>query len=178
MCFQLTASIDLVQTQFKCCAINSNLDYDMSLWKLQNYGQRDWAVPATCCILQNDLEERSYLDPKPRNITLCQSLLKHEYNHARHNESCLEHLTTFYQQHYILFLIAGLVVAIVELMVLLSIIFSCTKMVSGQGVNKSTQTIILANKQKRRIAPQPHENVYGVSPSHNHSYHVSNNYLV
>ncbi|XP_055310872.1 tetraspanin-11 isoform X2 [Sitodiplosis mosellana] len=128
---QLTASIDLVQTHFKCCAISSNLDYDMSLWKLQNYAKRDWVVPATCCILQNSHEKRSYLDPKPLNISLCQSLLKHEYNHARYSQSCLEHLSTWYEHHTKLFLIGGLVLAAVQMMVLISIIFTCTRMASS-----------------------------------------------
>lgn len=110
--------------------MNGDVDYDMSLWKLQNYGQRDWVIPATCCILQNSIEDRSYLDPKPINISLCQSLLKHDYNHARHSQSCLELLSLWFQQHYILFLITGLVVAIVQLMVLVSIIFSCIRMAS------------------------------------------------
>lgn len=152
----MTASIDLVQTHFNCCAINSNLNYDMSLWKLQNYGQRDWAVPATCCILQNSFEKRSYLDPKPLNTSLCQSLLKHEYNHARHKESCLEYLSAWYQEHYMLFLMAGLVLAIVELMCLLSTILSCIKMASNRRrklQSTSTQTNVLP--VKRRLAPQP-----------------------
>lgn len=150
----------------------------MSLWRLQNYGQRDWVVPQTCCILTNNMEQRSYLDPKPQNLTLCQSLLKHEYNRARHSDNCLEHLDAWYRQYYVLFLVAGLVVAIVEFAVLLSIILSCTKMSTKGKRNhkacRSTGTTMKTNvliasanthpiSLKRRQAPQPH---------HHHQQHL------
>lgn len=203
---QLTASIDLAQTRFKCCAINSNLNYDMSLWRLQSYGQRDWAVPQSCCMLTNTDEERSYLDPKPQNLTLCQSLLKHEYNRARHKDPCIDHLSTFYKQHYFIFLIGGLVVAIVEFIVLVSIVFSCIRMASNRRRKKvmcrstgtTMQSNVLAHPVKRP-APQPlnqqplNENVYVTNASNEnamhrntdpvkipnaYSYHMSTSYLV
>lgn len=157
----------------------------MSLWKLQNYGQRDWAVPQTCCMLTNRNDERSYLDPRPQNITLCQSLLKHEYNRARHNDTCIEHITIWYREHYLLFLTAGLVVAGVELVVLFSIIFSCTKIASKQrrkqivcrSIGTTMQTNVLTNKRR---APQPQ--IQRPSNEHDHhtaySYHISNSYLI
>lgn len=87
--FQLTAAMDLAQTFFNCCAMNSNINYDTSLWRLQEYGQRDWVVPLTCCHLSNRLESSSYLDPKPMNLTLCQSLERHVYEKSRHTEVCV-----------------------------------------------------------------------------------------
>lgn len=173
---QLTASIDLAQTQFKCCAINSDLNYDMSLWRLQGYGQRDWVVPQTCCTLNNRLEPRSYLDPKPQNLTMCQSLLKHEYQRARHTDICIEHLDLWYRQHYTLFLSASAVVGIVEFAVLLSIILSCTRLsaktkrrgnIMFRSTGTSMQSNVLASasanqqpaehRHKRRPAPQPNQ---------------------
>lgn len=190
----------MAQTHFKCCAINSNLNYDMSLWRLQGYGQRDWAVPQSCCMLTNSDEERAYLDPKPQNLSMCQSLLKHEYNRARYNATCIEHLSTFYREHYLLFMIAGLVIAIIEFVVLVSIVYTCIKMASKRRqkikVNFRTtgttmQSNVLAHYVKRP-APQPHiqqpinENVYVTNMSSEHpikipnaySYHMTNSYLV
>lgn len=164
---QLTASIDLAQTQFKCCAISSDLNYDMSLWRLQGYGQRDWVVPQTCCMLRNRNEPRSYLDPKPQNLTMCQSLLKHDYQRARHTDICIGHLDLWYRQHYSLFLSTSAVVAIVEFAVLLSIILSCTRLSTkskrhGNIMLRSTGTTMQSNvlaehRHKRRPAPQPHQ---------------------
>lgn len=71
---QLTAAVDLAQTRFECCAINSDIDYDTSLWRLQSYGQREWTVPLTCCRIANAEDAVAFLDPQPVNMTLCQSL--------------------------------------------------------------------------------------------------------
>lgn len=136
----------------------------MSLWRLQNLGNIDWAVPQTCCMLTNADEERSYLDPKPQNLTLCQSLLKHEYNRARHSDACFDHLSVWYRQHYLLFLCAGLAVAIVEFCVLVSIVFSCIRMTARRKRKKvvyrttgtTMQSNVLAHYVKRP-APQPHQ---------------------
>ena len=83
---QFTAAIDLAQTQFECCAINNNINYDMSLWRLQGFGQRDWAVPLTCCWLNNKNDPLSYLDPKPINMTMCQSVRAQDYEKGRYTE--------------------------------------------------------------------------------------------
>lgn len=83
---QLTAAMDLAQTFFNCCAMNNNINYDTSLWRLQGYGQRDWVVPLTCCYLSNRHDSNSYLDPKPINLTICQSLQRHDYDKGRHTE--------------------------------------------------------------------------------------------
>lgn len=185
--FQMTASIDLVQTHFKCCAINSNLNYDMSLWRLQNFGQRDWIVPQTCCILANDHDDnpnRSYLDPKPQNLTLCQSLLKHEYNRGRHKDNCLEHLVTWYSEHYNIFFTAGGIFVLVQFIVLLSIIFSCTKIAAHNKRKRTTcrstgttmQTNVLAHNIKRP-APQP-QFQQPSKASNVYSYNLSNSFLV
>lgn len=179
--FQLTASIDLIQTHFKCCAIDSNLNYDMSLWKLQNYGQRDWAVPQTCCVLKNNDDERAYLDPRPQNISLCQSLLKHEYNRARHSEACAEHLSKWYRKHYLLFITAGLVIVVVKLMILFSIILSCTKIASNQKrKNMVCRSIGTTMQTTKRRAPQPQYQQPTNDNDHctAHSYHISNSYLI
>lgn len=131
---------------------------------MQGFGQRDWPVPQTCCILTNLHELQSHLDPKPMNLTQCQSLQKHEYSKARHTDGCLEYLDEWYREHYILFLGASLIVAVIEFSVLLSIILSCTKLakVTRHRINqRTTGTTMRTNVMggvvttKRRQAPQP-----------------------
>lgn len=176
---QLTAAIDLAQTKFGCCAINSNINYDTSLWRLQGYGQRDWAVPQTCCFLTNRHGQYSYLDPKPVNLTQCQSLQRHVYESARHTDGCLDKLDDWYRQHYLTFLGVSLLVAIIEFGVLLSVILSCTRLpksepkakrVAHRTTGTSTHSAILAaTGTKRRQAPQAPENIYMDSMASDHS---------
>lgn len=78
--------MDLAQTKFNCCAINSNINYDTSLWKLQEFGLKEWPVPLTCCYLENRNEPNAFLDPRPVNITICESLQRHDYENARHTD--------------------------------------------------------------------------------------------
>lgn len=142
----------------------------MSLWRLQNLGNIDWAVPQTCCMLTNSDVERSYLDPKPQNLTQCQSLLKHEYNRARHSDACFDHLSVWYRQHYFVFLSAGLTVGGVEFIVLASIVFSCIRMTAKRKRKKiyrttgtTMQSNVLAHYIKRP-APQPQPQMQRPSP--------------
>lgn len=81
---QFTAAMDLAQTIFECCAINTAINYDTALWKLQSLGKKELTVPLTCCKLQNRYEYGAYLDPIPRNLTLCQALQPHDYEGNRH----------------------------------------------------------------------------------------------
>lgn len=172
---QLTAAIDMAQTRFECCAINSNINYDTSLWRLQGYGQRDWPVPQTCCHLTNRLEPNSYLDPKPVNLTQCQSLQRHIYEHARHTDGCLDKLDDWYREHYLLFLGASLLVAVIEFGVLLSIILSCTRLpkknvkVLQRSTGTSTHAISMGAVKRRQPAPQAPENIYMDSLASDHS---------
>lgn len=170
ICFQLTAAIDLVQTKFKCCAINSDINYDTSLWRLQGYGQRDWAVPLTCCFLRNRHEPRSYLDPKPENLTMCQSLQKHEHNLARHSDGCLDALDEWYRSHYVTFLGGSTIVAVVEFAVLLSIILSCARKNRRRVALTTTGTTMASNVMnsrpaKKRRLPTPQQTVFSSSPN-------------
>lgn len=83
---QLTAAMDLAQTHFDCCAIDSDINYDTSLWRLQGYGPKELTVPISCCRLRNRNEFGAYLDPKPINGTMCQSLQKDVNEKARNTE--------------------------------------------------------------------------------------------
>ncbi|XP_041781616.1 CD151 antigen-like isoform X1 [Anopheles merus] len=125
---QFTAAMDLAQTIFECCAINTSINYDTSLWKLQSLGNKELTVPLTCCKLMNRFEFTAYLDPVPLNATLCQALQTQDYEKSRHLDGCLHKIELWYREQYFLFLCAGLIVAVVEFCVLLSIILSCTKL--------------------------------------------------
>lgn len=165
---QLTAAIDLAQTKFKCCAINSDINYDTSLWRLQGYGQRDWAVPLTCCFLRNRHEYQSHLDPKPENLTMCQSLQKHEHNLARHSDGCLDALDEWYRAHYITFLAGSAIIAVVEFAVLLSIILSCTRTSRRRVALTTTGTSMAMNlvhsrPAKKRRVPIPQQTVFSTA---------------
>ncbi|XP_037950773.1 tetraspanin-8-like [Teleopsis dalmanni] len=124
---QFTIAMDLAQTRFGCCGMNSEINYDTSMWRLQGYGQRDWAVPLTCCVLQNSADKLSYLDPKPANETQCQMLQKSEYERFRYTDTCLNYLDNWYREQYVVFLGASLIIAVIEFCVLLCIILNCTK---------------------------------------------------
>ncbi|KAH8354074.1 hypothetical protein KR084_004737 [Drosophila pseudotakahashii] len=153
---QFTNAVDLAQTQFGCCGMRSSLDYDTSLWRLQGYGQRNWPVPLSCCVLGNAAQPMAFLDPKPANESMCQSLERLSYERERNTESCLSHLDNWYREQYGVFLGASLVLALVEFSVLLAIIMSCTGLASqrarlkkkptqegrAQKVTKSRQTLI------------------------------------
>lgn len=177
--------MDLVQTSFNCCAINSNINYDTSLWRLQAYGPRDYPVPLTCCHLTNRNDYNSFLDPRPINITTCESLQSDEYSNTRHTEvsthcvpvyssdyidvyekknlkGCLNKIELWYRQQYVVFLGIILLLAITEFCILLTIILNCTKISIGTETKGSATTSVHRNRQHRqdRSAGISHENVY------------------
>ncbi|XP_020716621.1 CD151 antigen isoform X1 [Ceratitis capitata] len=133
---QLTNAIDLAQASFGCCGMNSVINYDTSLWKLQRYGQREWVVPLTCCILMNNNDILYYLDPKPVNETQCQMLQETEFSEYRHSIPCLKYLDNWYREQYLVFLSASLILAIVQICVLLSIIVNCSNVPSKKVEEK------------------------------------------
>ncbi|XP_030763836.1 tetraspanin-11 [Sitophilus oryzae] len=123
---QFTAAIDLAQTTFRCCGVNSANEYDTSLWRLQALG-KPLAIPLTCCILQNVNETGAYLNPAAVNLSLCQALEKNRHDGYRHIEGCQSRLEQWYREHYMAFLGIGLAVVLVEFIVLLSTILTCTR---------------------------------------------------
>lgn len=127
---QFTAGLDLVQSQFECCGMSSNINYDTSHWILQGYFQKDLVVPLSCCVLDNGEDEDSYLDPKPVNLTLCQALQRSEYSkvNGRHTKPCLQEIRSWYQGYYLIFLGMSSTLALVNFFVLLTVINSCTNL--------------------------------------------------
>ncbi|KAF5292757.1 hypothetical protein FQR65_LT11165 [Abscondita terminalis] len=152
---QFTAAIDLTQTKFNCCGISSANEYDTSLWRLQALGPNKLAVPLTCCILSNFHEDQSYLNPNPINSSLCQALEFVRHEGLRHNKGCIEELEKWYKEQYIIFLVAGLVVVLVEFLVLLSTIFAFTKICKYRQSSECTSTGLSTVKH-----PKIGENIY------------------
>ncbi|XP_002138589.2 tetraspanin-8 [Drosophila pseudoobscura] len=159
---QFTNAMDLAQTRFGCCGMKSSLDYDTSLWRLQSYGQTNWPVPLSCCVLENAPQPLAYLDPKPANESQCQSLEHLSYERERYTESCLLHLDIWYREQYSVFLGASLLMAIVEFCVLLAIIMSCTGLASQRARLENIQNLTV--QKRRRLTALSHrglvENIY------------------
>ncbi|XP_063695594.1 tetraspanin-11 [Culicoides brevitarsis] len=139
---QFTAAIDLAQVKFQCCGINTSINYDTSMWKLQEgLGKKELTVPLTCCHLSNKDDRDAYLDPKPVNTTLCQALQLHDYEKHRYVDSCVDKIEQWYREQYIYFLGAGVLIALVEFSVLLSIILSCTRIYKKKPKRKTLEEI-------------------------------------
>ncbi|XP_039487553.1 uncharacterized protein LOC120449243 [Drosophila santomea] len=147
---QFTNAVDLAQVRFGCCGMRSSLDYDTSLWRLQGYGQRNWPVPLSCCVLENADHGVAYLDPKPANESMCQSLERLSYERERHTESCLPHLDNWYREQYSIFLGASLILALIEFCVLLAIIMSCTGLASQRALLRKPVQEVRTQKVKSR----------------------------
>ncbi|CAH1111060.1 unnamed protein product [Psylliodes chrysocephalus] len=123
---QFTIAVDLAQTEFHCCGVESANEYDTSYWRLQALGP-SLAVPLTCCKLLNINQTRSYLNPDPVSLTLCQALERNRHDGFRHVMGCRDPLERWYRDHYFAFLGVGLIVVLVEFSVLLSSIVTCTR---------------------------------------------------
>ncbi|CAH0553130.1 unnamed protein product [Brassicogethes aeneus] len=149
---QFTAAVDLAQTMFSCCGIESANEYDTSLWRLQSLGP-SLAIPLTCCKLDNINETRAYLNPHPINITLCQALERNRHEGFRHLEGCKEYLDQWYKEQYVVFLGAGLIIVLVEFAVLLSTILMCTRVYHRNESKKDLQNSQINTESSRNRSP-------------------------
>lgn len=73
------------------------------------------------------------------------------------SQGCLDKIDVWYRQQYVLFLGATLVVAVIEFCVLLSVIFSCTRLQQNEGRVK------LATRHKPivyTVAERSTDNIY------------------
>lgn len=66
--------------------MSGGADYHASWWRLRELGQRDLLVPLSCCELDNAGDADGFLDPRPSNLTLCQSLQHEAARPHRHME--------------------------------------------------------------------------------------------
>lgn len=125
---QFTAAVDLLQTKMECCGMSDASDYESSWWYLRGLGQRNLVVPRSCCFLSNTVDPEAFLDPRPVNISICQSEEKSTFNAARHTQGCSDKLEDWLRQHTAVFLASSLALGLVELSVLLSALLVCVKM--------------------------------------------------
>ncbi|KAL2746597.1 tetraspanin-7-like isoform X2 [Vespula maculifrons] len=147
---QFTAALDLAQTTFSCCGINGSNNYGTSWWRLQEVGRRELVVPLSCCTLNNANETDSFLNPEPANLTLCQALNPAEHQYARHTtvgihneDGCLEMIERWTQEQALILLAIGLSIIFVEVSVLLSTFFACSK----NSKRKKSQTSTFTSTQ-------------------------------
>ncbi|KAJ2950715.1 hypothetical protein O0L34_g8977 [Tuta absoluta] len=121
---QFTAAVDLAQTELECCGITDARNYDMSVWQLRRLGPRGMSVPPSCCVQR--VQDASYLNPAPVNQSRCQEVKPDPA--FRFVPGCLGKLEDWYQQQYIIFMLALFVVALFKLGILLSTVFSCIRL--------------------------------------------------
>ncbi|KAI5641962.1 tetraspanin-17 [Phthorimaea operculella] len=81
-------------------------------------------VPPSCCVQR--VEDASYLNPAPVNQSRCQEVKPDPA--FRYVPGCLGKLEDWYQQQYIIFMLALFVVALFKLGILLSTVFSCIRL--------------------------------------------------
>lgn len=177
---QYTIAMDLAQTQFGCCGMNDETDYEMSIWRQHSLGQEDWLVPLTCCRSEQiiyPIDSQLHLDPKPANENLCQSSEKSDYKNYRYTTSCLHFLDYWYRQQYVVFLIISLVLAVVEFAVLLCVIWNCAKArssstsISSQQIDDADNFINNLEMNKFFELQQHTSQIADKNPRHHHHHH-------
>lgn len=150
-----TVAVDLAQTTFECCGVESANEYDTSLWRLQSLGH-NLAVPLTCCKLSNANDAKAHLNPVPVNVTLCQALEISRHEEYRHHKGCHEALDFWFGQQYVIVIIAALILIMIEFVVLLSTILSCTRIYQYKHeckANKKAQNQRPAKSEAFRRSP-------------------------
>ncbi|KAJ8941449.1 hypothetical protein NQ318_016889, partial [Aromia moschata] len=148
-------------TLFNCCGIESANEYDTSLWRLQALGP-SLAVPLTCCTLENGNQSRAYLNPEPINSNLCQALERNRHEGYRHTAGCKDYLDQWYREHYVIFLGLGLGIVLVEFMVLLSTILTCTRIYLHK---QETKDLPKNSRQELESSASTRETTFKRSPS-------------
>ncbi|XP_017777431.1 PREDICTED: tetraspanin-11 [Nicrophorus vespilloides] len=177
---QFTAAIDLAQTLFSCCGITSGGEYDTSSWRLESLGPR-LKVPLTCCKLDNLHHPSAYLDPRPINTSLCQAVEVEQQQGFRHSDGCSLHLEDWFKQQYIIFLIIGLVMVLIEFVVLLSTILACTRLYKHRHNMKNRQQsmeMVEEEAPKRNVGDSIYLSTRSREPFSysNHAYTMTNSF--
>lgn len=71
--------------QFECCGVVSGNDFSTSLWNLKHFAAPNLTVPISCCYLDHN-STKSFLDPIPIDLSLCQDISIEKYHNYRHYE--------------------------------------------------------------------------------------------
>lgn len=92
-------------------------------------------------------------------------------------QGCAENLEAWYKEQYVIFLIAGLIIVLIEFMVLLSTILACTKLYKfKRHAKEQKETKVATNVQStnenfyHRKVPFNADNAYAMSNSFRQNY--------
>ncbi|KAJ1525997.1 hypothetical protein ONE63_009176 [Megalurothrips usitatus] len=125
---QFTAAFDLAQVSLRCCGVSAGSDYHASWWRLRELGQRDLLVPLSCCDLDNAREPDGFLDPRPANLSQCQSLQQDAARPYRHMEGCGPKLGLWLREQVQQLACAGGALVLVQLLAMLAAILVCVQL--------------------------------------------------
>ncbi|KAG7305405.1 hypothetical protein JYU34_009474 [Plutella xylostella] len=162
---QFTAALDLAQTELECCGMTDARNFDMSMWQLRRLGPRGLSVPLSCCV--QDRAAGSYLNPLPLNQSRCQDIQPNPT--FRHVQGCLGKVEDWYQEQYMIFLLALFVVALLKLGLLLTTIFSCIRL---KRKRKDIHAYIM-----KTIDNKTNENIYESKMSSMHEEPITAKYI-
>ncbi|RWS25867.1 CD9 antigen-like isoform X1 [Leptotrombidium deliense] len=102
----LTAAVDLVQTKYECCGISGAEDYRESSWKHSPLSGGN-NVSMTCCVLLNMMDDQAYINPRPLEVSRCQSNDRGMNEKYRHHKGCEAALENFIRSECLIFIIIG-----------------------------------------------------------------------
>ncbi|KAH9399469.1 hypothetical protein TYRP_017881 [Tyrophagus putrescentiae] len=149
-----TAAMDLAQTKFECCGIDSPADYYKSVWHLQQLnGPLHSQVARTCCLLQNKHESQAHINPRPVNETLCQSLDLNLSRLYRNQKGCKRTLESFIRSESIVFVVLGCGLAALSLVGIIISICFCRSVRSSanDSQRKGAAAGVGAGSEKRHL---------------------------
>ncbi|KAH7640589.1 hypothetical protein DERF_000209 [Dermatophagoides farinae] len=141
-----TAAVDLAQTKFECCGIESPADYQHSRWLQKQIENRlpdgILIVSRTCCKLANRMEKNSHLNPKPINETMCQSDNDDENRPFRNQKGCMQLVDEFIRSECKMFIGLGVGLAGFSFIGILASICFCRSVHSTPRLKRTRKTPI------------------------------------
>ncbi|XP_047478834.1 CD151 antigen-like isoform X1 [Penaeus chinensis] len=107
-----TLAVDYVQYQLQCCGVSGPADWVESRWLAESAGGPGRVVPLTCCTLHPDAH--AHINPKPINVTLCQSEEELSNRVARFQQGCVGRVVGWVQAQSGLITGVGVGVGVLE----------------------------------------------------------------
>ncbi|XP_037798817.1 CD151 antigen-like [Penaeus monodon] len=107
-----TLAVDYVQYQLQCCGVSGPADWVESRWLAERAGGPGRVVPLTCCTLHPDAH--AHINPKPINVTLCQSEEELSNRVARFQQGCVGRVVGWVQAQSGLITGVGVGVGVLE----------------------------------------------------------------
>ncbi|KAH9421036.1 CD151 antigen-like [Dermatophagoides pteronyssinus] len=139
-----TAAVDLAQTKFECCGIESPADYKYSRWlhkQIENHLPDDvLIISRTCCRLANRMEKNAHLNPRPINETMCQSDNDDENRSFRNQKGCMQLIDEFIRSECKMFLGLGVGLAAFSFIGIVATIYFCRSVHSKPRLKRTKET--------------------------------------